>query len=81
VLIELMILSLFYVYGFGIVKIRPSDAEGYNKEADATATAQPVTFVSFGCKLLALYDVFGTHWLSSDITTPLAGNEKASNAV
>jgi hypothetical protein len=30
VLIELMVLSIFYLYAFGIVKIKPSSAPGYD---------------------------------------------------
>ena len=68
-----MILSILYIYAFGIVKIQPSTAPGYDASKDSAATgAQPVTMRSFYCATWAVTDVLGTHALASDVTTPLA---------
>jgi hypothetical protein len=71
VLIELLILSVVYLYAFGIFKIKPSTAPGYDASKEPTAT-EHVTFGAFYCSVWSVLDVFGTHALSSDVSTPLA---------
>lgn len=68
-LIELMILSVVYLYAFGIVKIKPSTAPGFQE------SSQPRPAESFGgfyCGVWAVTDVLGTHALSQEAATPLA---------
>jgi hypothetical protein len=45
VLIELMVLSIFYLYAFGIVKIKPSSAPGY----DASQVRLKALFAAVVC--------------------------------
>lgn len=71
VLIELMVLSVFYVYAFGIVKIRPSAAPGYDASVEPK-NSEHVTFTTFVCNTWRLWDVLGTHALANDATAPLA---------
>lgn len=72
VLIELMVLSIVYLYAFGFVKIKPSTAPGFDGSANSTAATSTASFGAFYLSVWWLHDVFGSHWLSSDATTPLA---------
>jgi hypothetical protein len=71
VLIELLILSIVYLYAFGIYKIKPSTAPGYDASKEPTSS-EHATFYAFYCSVWSVLDVFGTHALSTDINTPLA---------
>ena len=70
VLLELMILSVVYLYAFGIKQITPSAAPGYDTSKD-TITSDKITFTGFVCSLWALHDVFGTQGLTAEIASPL----------
>lgn len=72
VLIELMILSLIYVYAFGIVKIKPSSAPGFDNSKNSAG--ENITWKSFCCALWSFHDVLGTHGIKSETKQPLAGN-------
>lgn len=67
-----MVLSIFYTYAFGLVKIKPSTAPGYDASQEPKNT-EHVSFAKFYCDCWALTDVLGTHRLTTDATTPLAG--------
>ena len=70
VLIELMILTVVYLYAFGVVKIKPSTAPGFDTAKNSAG--EHVTWASFCCALWSLHDVLGTHGISSEMKQPLS---------
>ncbi len=79
VLIELMILSLVYLYAFGIVKIKPSTAPGFDNAKNAAG--ENINWKTFCCALWSFHDVLGTHGIKSETKQPLAGAGAKSDAV
>jgi len=79
VLIELMILSLVYLYAFGIVKIKPSTAPGFDNSKNAAG--ENINWKTFCCALWSFHDVLGTHGIKSETKQPLAGAGAKSDAV
>jgi len=80
VLIELMVLAIFYLYAFGFVKVKPSTAPNYNASKEPKHT-EHTTFYSFYCSVWAMLDILGTHWLNSDVKSPLNNAESSNSSV
>lgn len=75
VLIELVLLSFVYMYAFGVVKIQPSTAPGVDSSKNAGGDSK--SLLAFYVDTYRLFDVYGTHRLTSEIRSPLT----SSNAV
>jgi len=70
VLLELVVLSILYMYSFGVVKIQPSTAPGIDNNANVGGGGK--SLCAFYIDTYRLLDVFGTHKLTTDHhTTPL----------
>lgn len=72
-LIELMVLSIVYLYAFGFVKIKPATAPTFDAAKGGNAVgADAASCMGFYCATWKLYDLLGTHWLPAEATTPLS---------